>query len=67
LSGDVFNLFNTVNVIDIGTLYGAGTLLPGQTMPQTWLDRVAAPNPTFLTPRAIANPRQIQLAIKLIF
>lgn len=67
LIADVFNLLNTVNVTDIGTLYGAGTLLPGQSMPQTWKDRIAAPNPTFLTPRAVAPPRQIQFAVKFTF
>jgi hypothetical protein len=53
---EFFNLFNTVNVIEINTVWGAPTL-------------DAPPNPLFGfgTPRAVANARQIQLALKLQF
>lgn len=53
---EFFNLFNTVNVIEINTVWGAPTL-------------EAPPNPIFGfgTPRAVANARQIQLALKLRF
>jgi len=53
---ELFNLFNTVNVIEINTVWGAPTL-------------DVPPNPIFGfgTPRAVANARQIQLALKVQF
>jgi hypothetical protein len=54
LLGEVFNLFNHINVTDINTVWGRATL--GQ-----------APLPTFNTPRAVGNARQFQLGVKLTF
>jgi hypothetical protein len=53
---EFFNLFNTVNVIEVNTVWGAPTL-------------DVPPNPIFGfgTPRAVAPARQIQLALKLRF
>jgi len=53
---EFFNLFNTVNVIEVNTVWGAPTL-------------ETPPNPIFGfgTPRAVAPARQIQLALKLRF
>ncbi len=53
---EFFNLFNTVNVIEVNTVWGAPTL-------------DVPPNPIFGfgTPRAVANARQIQFALKVRF
>ena len=56
LSGDLFNVFNRVNVTDLNTVYG-GT------------DLTVPPNPIlgFNTPRDASNPRQLQYGLKLRF
>jgi outer membrane receptor protein involved in Fe transport len=55
-SGDLFNLFNRVNVTDLNTVFGATTLN-------------ATPNPLlgFNTPRDASNPFQFQYGLKLRF
>jgi hypothetical protein len=52
--GEVFNLLNRVNVTDINTVWGRATL-------------AQPPLPTFNTPRAVGNARQLQLGLKLMF
>ena len=56
LIGDLFNVFNRVNVTDLNTVYGA-------------TDLIVAPNPIlgFNTPRDASNPRQFQYGLKLRF
>jgi outer membrane receptor protein involved in Fe transport len=56
LIGDLFNVFNRVNVTDLNTVYG-GT------------DLSVPPNPIlgFNTPRDASNPRQLQYGLKLRF
>jgi hypothetical protein len=67
---EAFNLFNTLNVRFFNTVYGAGDFCP--------VGGVAAcgtgpfffegsPNPNYGTPRAINNPRQLQLAVRFSF
>jgi hypothetical protein len=53
---DFFNLFNTVNIKDLNTVYGG-------------IDLTRAPNSSlgYLTPRDAYGPRQIQYGVKLRF
>jgi hypothetical protein len=64
-AAEAFNLFNTLNVTDINTTYGA----PGFTgaEPRRFGDNAPAPSPDFGAIRAIAPPRQIQFALRLNF
>lgn len=62
---DAFNLFNTLNVTDINTTYGAPDFIGAE--PRRFGDKVAAPSPEFAAIRAIAPPRQIQCALRLNF
>lgn len=64
LIAEAFNLFNTLNVRFFNTVYGDSIFNPPGT-PGTFLD--GARNPAFGTPRAIFNPRQLQLALRLTF
>jgi hypothetical protein len=64
-----FNMFNTLNVKFYNTAYGASDFCPvggpnycPQGVP---LYTEGSPNPSYGTPRAINNPRQIQLALRL--
>ena len=59
-----FNTLNTVNIRFYNTTYTAPDFLPVGT-PGTFLG--GSPNPNYGTPRAIFNPRQIQLALRLTF
>ncbi len=61
---EAFNVFNTLNVRLFNTVYGDWIFNPPGT-PGTFLD--GARNPSFGTPRAISNPRQIQFALRLTF
>ena len=72
LLGEVFNLSNTLNVRFFNTVYGASDFCPfnssafgcqGGPFP----NREGSPNPLYGTPRAVNNPRQIQLALKYSF
>jgi hypothetical protein len=62
---EFFNLFNTVNVIDVNTVYGAADFIGS--IPREFGDGVPAPIPTFGTPADVATARQIQFAFKLRF
>ena len=62
---EAFNLFNTLNVTDINTTYGAPDFTGAE--PRRFGDKVAAPSPEFAAIRAIAPPRQIQFALRLNF
>jgi Carboxypeptidase regulatory-like domain len=68
---EAFNLFNTVNVRFFNTVYGAADFCPfnptAQGCSPTQRFREGSPNPTYGTPRAVYNPRQIQLALRLAF
>jgi hypothetical protein len=57
-----FNTLNTVNVRFFNTVYSAPDLIPSGT-PGTFLE--GSPNPSYGTPRAVFNPRQIQFAVRL--
>lgn len=58
---EAFNLANTLNVRFFNTAYGAQDFIPVGT-PGTF--REGSPNQSYGTPRAIFNPRQIQLAAR---
>lgn len=67
-----FNLLNTLNVRFFNTAYGAQDFCPFAPNPtQVGCPatpsgfREGSPNPAYGTPRAIFNPRQIQLALRL--
>jgi len=69
---EAFNLSNTLNVRFFNTVYGASDFCPfnaaafgcqGGPFP----NREGSPNPLYATPRAVFNPRQIQLALKFNF
>ena len=68
---EAFNLFNTSNIRFFNTVYGASDFCPsnptafGCGAPTGNLD--GSPNPLYGTPRAVFNPRQIQLALKFNF
>jgi hypothetical protein len=62
---EAFNLFNTLNVTDLNTVYGAANFIGPE--PREFNDRVPAPSSDFGAIRAIAPPRQIQLALRLTF
>jgi outer membrane receptor protein involved in Fe transport len=68
---EAFNLFNTTNTRFFNTVYGASDFCPvdptafGCAGPTNNLE--GSPNPLYGTPRAVFNPRQIQLALKFNF
>jgi hypothetical protein len=62
---EAFNLFNNLNVTDINTVYGAPDFIGSE--PQRFNDKAPAPSPDFGAIRAIASPRQIQLALRVVF
>ncbi|PYP89072.1 MAG: hypothetical protein DMG65_14275 [Candidatus Angelobacter sp. Gp1-AA117] len=68
---EAFNLFNTVNVKYFNTVYGAADFCnfnssaQGCSATQRFME--GSPNPNYGTPRALFNPRQIQLALRLSF
>ena len=70
LMAEAFNLLNTVNVRYYNTSYGAADFCgsdPGAPgcAGSPALYREGSPNPSYGTPSAIFNPRQIQLALRL--
>jgi hypothetical protein len=65
---EAFNLFNTLNIHYYNTAYGASDFCPagGPTYCGTGPFFIeGSPNPSYGTPRAIFNPRQLQLALRL--
>ncbi|HEX4542448.1 MAG TPA: hypothetical protein VH114_04705, partial [Candidatus Acidoferrum sp.] len=69
---EAFNLSNTLNVRFFNTVYGASDFCPFNPTafgcPATPSGfREGSPNPLYGTPRAVNNPRQIQLAVKFNF
>jgi Carboxypeptidase regulatory-like domain len=70
-TAEAFNVLNTVNVRFFNTVYGAADFCPfnptaqGCSATQSFLE--GSPSPTYGTPRAVFNPRQIQLAVRLNF
>jgi hypothetical protein len=68
---EAFNLLNTVNVRFFNTVYGAADFCPfnpaAQGCSATQSFREGSPNPNYGTPRAVYNPRQIQLALRVSF
>ncbi|HEX7288328.1 MAG TPA: carboxypeptidase regulatory-like domain-containing protein, partial [Candidatus Angelobacter sp.] len=68
---EAFNLLNTVNVRFFNTVYSAADFCPfnataqGCSPTQHFLE--GSPNPTYGTPRAVFNPRQIQFAVRASF
>jgi hypothetical protein len=65
-----FNMTNTVNVRFFNTAYGAADFCPVAGVafcgPGPYF-KEGSPNPNYGTPRAVNNPRQFQLALKLSF
>jgi len=72
LIAEAFNLSNTLNIRFFNTVYGASDFCPfdptafGCPATPSGL-REGSPNPLYGTPRAVYNPRQIQLALKFSF
>ena len=67
---EAFNLLNTVNIRYSNTSYGAADFCPNDAgapgcAGATQFYREGSPNPTYGTPSAVFNPRQIQLALRL--
>lgn len=62
---EVFNLFNRANVLDVNNIYGAPDLIGPE--PRRFGDGVGGLNPSFGTPRSIADARQLQFALRLTF
>jgi hypothetical protein len=69
---EAFNLFNTTNIRFFNTVYGAADFCPFDPSAfgcagATQFFKEGSPNPLYGTPRAVFNPRQIQLAVKFSF
>jgi hypothetical protein len=72
LLAEAFNLFNRTNIRFLNTVYGAADFCPFNPTafgcPATPSGfREGSPNPLYGSPRAVFNPRQIQLALKFNF
>ncbi|MBZ5574141.1 MAG: carboxypeptidase regulatory-like domain-containing protein [Acidobacteriia bacterium] len=64
---EAFNLMNTLNVRFFNTAYGASDFCPAGGATYCGAGpffREGSPNPSYGTPRALFNPRQIQLAAR---
>ena len=67
---EAFNLANSVNVRFFNTAYGAADFCPGagpNVCGAGPFFKEGSPNPSYGTPRAVSNPRQIQLALRFTF
>jgi len=67
---EAFNLTNTLNVRFFNTAYGAADFCPAGGAANGCIGTLykeGSPNPSYGTPRAVNNPRQIQLAVRLTF
>ncbi len=67
---EVFNIANSVNVRFFNTVYGAADFCPagGVNVCGTGpFFKEGSPNPNYGTPRAVFNPRQVQLALRFTF
>jgi hypothetical protein len=71
---EAFNLSNTLNVRFFNTVYGAADFCPFNNTPTAFgcpatpsTFREGSPNPLYGSPRAVNNPRQIQLALRFNF
>jgi hypothetical protein len=53
-------------VEEVSTVYASPDFF-GAPVPKHYKDGVTAPNPGFGSPRVMANPRQLQFALKLSF
>lgn len=72
LVAEAFNLFNTTNIRFFNTTYGAADFCPFNPAAAgcagaTQFFKEGSPNPLYGTPRAVFNPRQIQLALRFNF
>jgi carboxypeptidase family protein len=72
LIAEAFNIFNTTNIRFFNTVYGASDFCPANPgafgcFGATQFFKDGSPNPLYGTPRAVFNPRQIQLAVKFNF
>jgi hypothetical protein len=72
LVAEAFNLSNTLNIRFFNTVYGASDFCSSDPTafgcPATpSANREGSPNPLYGTPRAVNNPRQIQLAVRFSF
>ncbi len=72
LIAEAFNLSNTLNVRYFNTVYDAAGFCPfdptASGCPKTPTNNLeGSPSPLYGTPRAVNNPRQIQLAVKFNF
>lgn len=72
LMAEAYNLLNTVNVRYFNTSYGAADFCNSDPSapgcfgaPQLYLE--GSPNPSYGSPSAVFNPRQLQFAVKLLF
>jgi hypothetical protein len=66
LTFDAFNLLNRPNVEEVSTVYAAPVFVGP--VPRHYKDGIGSPvNPGFGVPRVMANPRQLQFALKLSF
>jgi hypothetical protein len=69
---EAFNIFNSTNIRFFNTNYGAADFCPFDPTASgcagaTQFFKEGSPNPLYGTPRAVFNPRQIQLAVKFSF
>jgi hypothetical protein len=62
---EAFNLFNTLNVMEVNSVYGAPELIGPE--PKSFDQPVPAPLPSFNSIRAISPPRQIQFALRITY
>jgi hypothetical protein len=60
---EFFNLFNTVNVTAVDTVYGAPDFIGP--IPKKFGEPAVAPLSSFGAPQQVSNARQIQFAFKL--